>query len=392
MMRIETELVRSGMKRDAATGSLTTPIYQASTFEHPRLGESTGYDYSRTANPTRTSLEEAIAVLEKGEIGVAFSSGMAAISAIFLLLEKGDHLIISKDLYGGTYRILEDIVKKSDVEVTYVNTENTEEIKRNVKENTRALFIETPTNPLMHVTDLHEAIAIAKEHDLLTIVDNTFMSPYLQQPLVLGADLVVHSASKYIGGHNDVIGGLVVSRCCELGEKIRFFQNAIGAILGPQECFLLLRGLKTLALRMDRHEENALKIAQWLEEQDLIDKVFYPGLESHPGYNVMKKQAKGFGGMLSFSVKEEALVPFLLEHLQVVTFAESLGGVETLITFPARQTHADIPEDVRNEIGVTNCLLRLSVGIEHGEDLIQDFKERFDEYKRSEVQHKAYTR
>jgi cystathionine gamma-synthase len=382
-MHIETLLVRSGVGRDPATGSITTPIYQAATFEHPRLGESTGYDYSRTANPTRTALEEAIAGLEKGTEGFAFASGMAGVAAVLSLFKSGDHLLASEDLYGGTYRILSDVLEPSGIQVSYVNTSDLQAIKEAVRPNTKALFIETPTNPLMQITDIAAAADMAKTYGIWTIVDNTFMSPYCQRPIELGADIVVHSGSKYIGGHNDVIAGLVVTRCREIGERIRFYQNAIGAILGPQDSWLLLRGVKTLALRMEKQADNALKIARWLEEQtDVIKQVYYPGLETHPGYAVMKKQASGFGGMLSFTVREEKLVPYLLEHLKLITFAESLGGVESLITFPARQTHADIPEEIRNALGVTNCLLRLSVGIEHADDLIQDLKEVFDAYRK----------
>lgn len=302
--------------------------------------------------------------------------------AVLALFKNGDHLIVSEDLYGGTYRVLNDIFAEQGVEVTYVNTAHLDQVKAVLKQNTKALFIETPTNPMMHVTDLKGIIELAKESNLLTIVDNTFMSPYYQRPLSLGADIVIHSASKYIGGHNDVVAGLVVARCRELGEKIRFYQNAAGAILGPQDSWLLLRGIKTLALRMEKHNENALKIANWLTSHELVEKVYYPGLESHPGYHVMKQQAGGFGGMISFAVTDPQIVPVLLENIKVITFAESLGGVESLMTFPARQTHADIPEEIRNRVGVTNCLLRLSVGIEHAEDLIQDLKEAFDAYNK----------
>ncbi|MBM7703304.1 trans-sulfuration enzyme family protein [Metabacillus iocasae] len=381
-MHIETQLVRSGMKRDVATGSITTPIYQASTFEHPRLGESTGYDYARTANPTRSALEEAIANLEGGRVGLAFASGMAAITSVLLLFKNGDHLVVSEDLYGGTYRVLSDILSEHGVTVTYVNTANIDEVNQAIQSNTKALFIETPTNPMMHVTDLERVIQIANDHALYTIVDNTFMSPYYQRPIELGADIVIHSASKYIGGHNDVVAGLVVTRCSELGEKIRFYQNAVGAILGPQDSWLLVRGMKTLGLRMEKHNENALKIAKWLTSRSEIEKVYYPGLETHPGHEVMKKQASGFGGMISFAVKDSEIVPFILEHVKIITFAESLGGVESLITFPARQTHADIPEEIRNRIGVTKCLLRFSVGIEHADDLIRDLEEVFDAYRK----------
>lgn len=373
-MNIDTLIVQSGTRRDPATGSISTPIYQVASFVHPELGKSTGFDYSRSGNPTRQSLEEAMAKLEGGKGAFAFASGMAAITATLFLFKPGDHLVVSNDLYGGTYRIFQELFQHYGVEASFVDTCSTWEIEKAIQGNTRALFIETPTNPLMRICDLHSAIKLAKEHNLLTIVDNTFMTPYLQQPLKIGADIVLHSATKYLGGHNDLVAGIVVAREQELADRIQFIQNASGAVLGPQDSWLLLRGIKTLALRMERHQENAMKIACWLKSQPSIEKVYYPGLPEHPGHEINKQQACGFGGMLSFTVKDYSLVPHILKNLKVISFAESLGGVESLITFPARQTHADIPADIRERIGVTDCLLRLSVGIENAEDLINDLE------------------
>jgi cystathionine gamma-synthase len=381
-MNIDTLIVQSGTRRDPITGSISTPIYQVASFVHPELGKSTGYDYSRSGNPTRQSLEEAMARLEDGAGAFAFASGMAAITATLFLFKPGDHLVVSNDLYGGTYRIFQQIFNQYGIEASFVDTCFPEEIEAAIQHNTRALFLETPTNPLMKICDLQRSIELAKKYNLLTIVDNTFMTPYLQQPIKLGADLVVHSATKYLGGHNDLVAGIVVAKTKELAERIQFIQNASGAILGPQDSWLLLRGMKTLALRMERHQENAMKIACWLKKHPAIEKVYYPGLPDHPGHKINKKQAKGFGGMLSFAVKDPELVPHILKNVKIISFAESLGGVESLITFPARQTHADIPEEIREKIGVTNCLLRLSVGIENGEDLIKDLEGVLNEYKR----------
>ncbi|WCN37622.1 trans-sulfuration enzyme family protein [Aneurinibacillus uraniidurans] len=379
-MHIETELVRAGIGRDPQTGAVSPPIYQVATFAHPKLGESTGYDYSRTANPTRTVLEDAAARLEKGAVASAFASGMAAVTAVLHLFAPGDHLIVTEDLYGGTYRVLREVLNVYGVQASFVDTSNLKEVEAAIQSDTKGIFIETPTNPLMKISDIPCVVALAKAHGLLTIVDNTFMTPYLQKPLELGADIVIHSASKYLGGHNDVIAGLVVTKDEKLGERIRFIQNAIGAILGPQDSWLLLRGLKTLALRMERQQYNAQVIAEWLCKQPQIEAVYYPGLENHEGYEVNRKQASGAGGMLSFTVKEEELVSYLLENLKLVTFAESLGGVESLITFPARQTHADIPEETRKQLGISDRLLRLSVGIENVDDILADIKEVLHAY------------
>ncbi|WP_026694946.1 trans-sulfuration enzyme family protein [Peribacillus kribbensis] len=373
-MKIDTLLVRAGIQRDPATGSISTPIYQSATFAHPELGKSTGYDYSRTANPTRAALEEAIAVLEKGHKGFAFSSGMAAITTLLFLFKPGDHLIVSDDLYGGTYRLLEEVFGHYGITASYTDTSSVENVRNSITSRTKALFIETPTNPLMKVTDLELMIGTAKEHGLLTIVDNTFMTPYLQQPIAYGADIVMHSATKYLGGHNDSVAGLVVTASEELSEKVLKLQNGAGAILGPQDSWLILRGMKTLGVRLERQQENAGRLAEWLKDHPAIQHVYYPGLNDHPEYEISSRQARGFGAMLSFTVKEKETVPAILKNLKIISFAESLGGVESLITYPYTQTHADIPEEIRQSRGVTDKLLRLSVGIENIEDLLEDLK------------------
>ncbi|TCP59412.1 cystathionine gamma-synthase [Tumebacillus sp. BK434] len=376
-MHPDTCLAQIGNIREEKTGAISTPIYLSTTYRHPRLGESTGFDYTRTKNPTRQTLEDAIAKLEGGVRGFAYGSGMAAIAVVLGLFGQGDHLLVSHDLYGGTYRLLEQILPRQGITTTFVDTRDLQAVTAEVQANTKAIFIETPTNPTMRITDLKGVIGWAREQGLLTIVDNTFMTPYLQRPLVLGADIVVHSATKYLGGHNDVLAGLAVAREEEVAERIYFLQNSIGATLGPQDAWLLMRGMKTLALRMDRHQENAMVLAKWLAGHPLVKTVYFPGLENHAGRDVHIGQADGYGGMLSFEVVSEELVEPLLRHLNLIAFAESLGGVESLITYPARQTHFDVPEDVRNELGVTSSLLRLSVGIEHYEDLIEDLAQAF---------------
>ncbi|CEH31628.1 cystathionine gamma-synthase [Aneurinibacillus migulanus] len=373
-MNMETLLVRAGMEKDNITGAISTPIYQSATFQHPELGISTGYDYSRTANPTRTALEEAIAALEGGTKGFAFSSGMAAITTVLFLFKPGDHLVVSEDLYGGTYRLLAQVFHELGITASFVDTSCIEKVEAAICPETRALFIETPTNPLMKITDLRRITDLAKARDLLLIVDNTFMTPYLQQPLACGADITLHSATKYLGGHNDTVAGLVAVREEELGERIGLLQNACGAILGPQDSWLILRGIKTLAVRLERQQQNALALAQWLQKHPEVEAVYYPGLPEHPGHHLASEQASGFGAMLSFSVRNSDLVPRILKNIKVITFAESLGGVESLITFPARQTHADIPEEVRAQLGITDRLLRLSVGIENIDDLLIDLE------------------
>ncbi len=371
-MKFETRCVQVGVSKTEQTGSISTPIYQTATFRHPGLGMTTGYDYSRSGNPTREQLEKAIANLEQGSKGFAFASGMAAFDAVLRLFNPGDHLIVSDDLYGGTYRILEHIYSKTGLSVTYVDTTDVKEVGRVVSSNTKAIIIETPSNPLMKITDIQAVAKLAKKSNLMLIVDNTFMTPYWQCPLTLGADIVIHSATKYLGGHNDLVAGLAVVKDKGLGEQLYFIQNSVGSILGPQDSWLLLRGMKTLSVRLEKSQQNALEIALWLKEHPKVSKVYYPGLVEHPGYELMKKNSNGFGGMVSFDVVDSALVEKVLFSLELITFAESLGGVESLITYPVKQTHADIPQEIRESKGLTNRLLRLSVGIEHVNDLIDD--------------------
>ena len=371
-MNRESHIVHAGVCTDSATGAISTPIYQTATFRHPALGRSTGYDYSRTQNPTRKALEESIAVLEGGAAGYAFASGMAALTTVLMLFNPNDHIVVSEDCYGGTYRVLDKIFRPLGLQATFLDASDIDAVTAAVKKNTKAILIETPTNPLMNVVDLRKVIGLARVNGLLTIVDNTFLTPYLQRPLELGADICVHSGSKYLAGHNDVVCGLVAVREKELGDRIGFIQNATGSILGPQDSWLVLRGIKTLALRMDKHNANAQKVSEWLSEHPKVQQVYYPGLPGHPGHGVQKGQADGNGGMVSFKVSGVHLVPQVLQRVKMVRFAESLGGVESLITFPAVQTHADIPVEIRNRLGIDNLLLRLSVGIEHPADIIED--------------------
>lgn len=377
-MNILTQLAQTGVKKDPATGSISTPIYQSATFEHPALGQSTGFDYSRTSNPTRKALEEAIAVLESGDEGFAFSSGMAAVATVLFLFKPGDHIIVSDDLYGGTYRLIEETFRSYGIDASYVDTCCTDAIREAIRPDTAAIFIETPSNPLMKVTDLQAAGQLAAGHGLLMIVDNTFLTPYLQKPIAFGADIVIHSASKYLGGHNDVIGGLLVTANPELSEKVRKLQNSAGTILGPQDAWLLMRGMKTLGLRMEQQQATAQKIACWLKEHQLVDKVYYPGLDDHPQKQLSESQSSGFGAMLSFEVKHKEIAAILLKEIKLLSFAESLGGVESLITYPVTQTHMDIPEEIRTAKGITDRLLRLSIGIEHADDLIADLEQALE--------------
>lgn len=371
-MRLESKLVQYGNRQDAVTGAISLPIHHSTTYAHPGLGQSTGFDYTRTLNPTRKILEDAIADLEQGVRGFAYASGMAAVHAVLGLLLPGDHIVVSNDLYGGTYRLLEQILSPFGIRATYVDTGDYTAYQGAFLPSTKAVLIETPTNPTMKITDIRACADYAKSKNALTIVDNTFMTPYLQQPISLGADIVLHSATKYLGGHNDVLAGLLVAADEQIAERLYFLQNSIGAVLGPQDCWLLLRGMKTLALRMDRHEQNAASIASWLASHPAVRRVYYPGLASAAQMETHQSQARGFGGMLSFEVQSEQMVETVLSSVRLVTFAESLGGVETLLTYPARQTHFDIPEPVRIAAGVTNQLLRLSVGVEHVEDIIAD--------------------
>lgn len=381
-MKIATKIAQVGLVTDKTTGAISTPIYQTATFRHPELGRSTGFDYSRTLNPTRKAAEEAIAVLEEGHAGFAFASGMAAITSILMLYRPGDHIILTEDCYGGTYRILDKLFTQFGLTASFVDTSDLTQVRQALQPSTRAILLETPTNPLMKIADIKAIVALASKNNadpIHIIVDNTFLSPYFQQPLKLGADIVIHSGTKYLAGHSDVICGLVVAKDPGLCEKIGFIQNAAGAILGPQDSWLLLRGLKTLALRSRQHEQNALAVAQWLTTHPSVTKVYYPGLPDHPGKEIQEAQASGYGGMLSFTVDHPRLPEQILRKVKVLQFAESLGGVESLITFPAVQTHADIPADVRERLGISDCLLRLSVGIEDVEDIIADLAQALEQ-------------
>ncbi|WP_339316491.1 aminotransferase class I/II-fold pyridoxal phosphate-dependent enzyme [Paenibacillus sp. FSL R10-2734] len=371
-LRIESRLAQIGSQEDPATGAINFPIYNATAFRHPKLGQSTGFDYSRTKSPTRSVLENAAAELESGDAGFACSSGMAAIQTVLTLFAQGDHLIVSLDLYGGTYRLLERIMSKFGITASYVDTNDLDALEATRRPNTKAVFIETPTNPLMMITDIEAVATWARHHELLTIVDNTLLTPFFQRPLELGADIVVHSATKYLGGHNDVLAGLIVSKGAELSAEIAILHNSIGAVLGPTDSYQLMRGMKTLALRMERHESNALAIAHYLLEHPAIAEVFHPGLPDHPGFEIQNRQSSGNTGIFSFKLKDARYVEPLLRHIRLIAFAESLGGVESLMTYPAVQTHADIPVEIRNAVGVDDRLLRFSVGIEHAEDLIAD--------------------
>jgi len=384
-MKIESRLAQIGSTSEPVTGAVSFPIYQATAFRHPRLGQSTGFDYSRTKNPTRTVLEEAIASLESGDAGFACSTGMAALQTIFALFSRDDHLIVSLDLYGGTYRLLEQIMSRFGVSTTYVDTNDLDALEEACRPNTKAVLIETPTNPLMMITDLRTVCGWAKSKGLLTIVDNTLLTPFFQRPLELGADIVIHSATKYLGGHNDVLAGLIVTRGEELSRQMAFLHNSIGAVLNAHDAWLLMRGMKTLALRMERHEYNAIRTAKFLLEHPMVESVYYPALEQHPGYEIQKRQSSGNTGIFSFKMTDARFVEPILRHIRLIAFAESLGGVESLMTYPAVQTHADIPEEIRRKIGVDDRLLRLSVGVEHIDDLIEDLANAFD-LARQEVQ------
>jgi cystathionine gamma-synthase len=374
-MDISTICVHGCEKKFDTTGAVAVPIFASATFAHPGVGQSTGFDYSRSLNPTNVHLEDTVAALEGGIHAVAFSSGMAAVSALMELFSPDDHIIASDDLYGGTFRLFKHISEKNGVKFSFAA--KVKEIEKEVTPSTKAIFIETPSNPMMNVIDITAVAEIAKKNKLLFIVDNTFLTPYFQQPFSLGADIVLHSATKYLGGHNDTLAGLLIVKDSELDEKLRFIAKTTGGCLSPFDSFLIIRGIKTLAVRMERQQETAIKIAHWLLEQSAIKKVYYPGLKEHPDYEISRKQTSGFGGMLSFSVKDGKTAEHILESVKVIKYAESLGGVESLITYPMLQTHADLPESERKARGIDECLLRLSVGLESAEDLIADLKQAF---------------
>ncbi|AST92666.1 MULTISPECIES: bifunctional cystathionine gamma-lyase/homocysteine desulfhydrase [Sutcliffiella] len=373
-MHKKTKLIHGGIVGDPHTGAVNTPIYQVSTYKQEKVGVFKGYEYSRTGNPTRYALEELIKDLEGGKAGFAFGSGMAAITAVMMLFNSGDHVVLTDDVYGGTYRVMTKVLNRLGIESTFVDTSNLKELEAAIQDNTKAIYIETPTNPLLKITDIQQASLIAKRRNLLTIVDNTFSTPYWQTPISQGADIVLHSATKYIGGHSDVVAGLVVVNSDKLAEDMHFVQNSTGGVLGPQDSWLLMRGIKTLGLRMEATEKNTRRIVEFLESHPFVQKVYYPGLEDHPNHDIAKKQAGGFGGMVSFDVGSEERADQVLANVKYFTLAESLGAVESLISVPARMTHASIPAERRAELGITDGLLRISVGIEDVEDLIADLK------------------
>ncbi|MFP8891631.1 cystathionine gamma-synthase [Natrialbaceae archaeon A-CW2] len=377
--QIETRSIHAGQKPDEETGALMTPIFANSTYEQDAPGDHRGYEYSRTGNPTRTDLEENLASLEGADHGRCFASGMGAINTVCNLLESGDHVVTGNDVYGGTHRIFTQVYDQYEIEFTFVDMTDLEAIEAAFQDNTELLWLETPTNPLMSVVDIEGAAAIADEHDAISVIDNTFATPYLQRPLELGADVVSHSLTKYLGGHSDVVGGALLTNDPELDERFGFYQNAVGATPGPFDCFLVLRGTKTLPVRMDRHCDNARAIAEWLDGHPDVDQVYYPGLEDHPGHDIAARQMDDFGGMLSFELDgtlEQAST--VVEETEVFTLAESLGGVESLIEQPAPMTHAAIPREERLEAGLTDSLIRVSVGIEHVDDLIGDLEQAID--------------
>ena len=375
-MKFATKAIHAGQEPDPSTGAIIAPIFQTSTYVQAGLGEHKGFEYSRTQNPTRNALEECMAAIEDGRYGLAFASGMAAESAILSLLSTGEHLISCDDLYGGSYRIFERVMRRYNVETTYVAAGNIEGYERAIRPNTKMIWLETPTNPLLRLIDIQAVAEIAHRYNLLLVVDNTFASPYFQQPLKLGADIVVHSTTKYLNGHSDIIGGALVLNNEEVYQAIKFYQNAAGGVPSPFDSWLTLRGIKTLAVRMRQHEENAIAVAKFLAEHPRVEKVYYPGLPVHPDYTLAKRQMSGFGGMVSFQFKGiYADVDKVVRRFKIFALAESLGGVDSLVCHPASMTHGSIPKDIRESRGLTDTLLRLSVGIEDVDDLLADLEQ-----------------
>src|SRR3990167_2043182 len=373
-MQLETQLIHAGQPPEPTTGAVMTPIFATSTYVQPAPGEHTGYEYSRTRNPTRTALENCLATLECGAQGFAFASGMAAISTLLELLDSGDHVVASDDLYGGTFRLFEHVRKRSaGLQFSFVDCTNPDNVKNAIQKNTKMLWIETPSNPMLKLIDLHAMGEIAKKNKLIAVADNTFATPMIQKPIHHGFDIVVHSLTKYLNGHSDMIGGAVVVNDKTLAEKMGYLQNSVGGVLSPFDSFLALRGLKTLAIRMDRHNDNALQLAEWLTQQSIVNKVIYPGLSTHPQHTLAKKQMCGFGGMISVELKTDLeKTKSILSRFKIFTLAESLGGVESLIEHPGIMTHASIPAERRDKLGIKDGLIRLSVGIEGIEDLRAD--------------------
>ena len=382
-MKFSTRAIHAGQEPDPTTGSVMTPIYQTSTYAQAGLGEHKGFEYSRSGNPTRAALEACMASLEEGTYGLAFASGMAAETAILSLLSAGDHIVSCDDTYGGTYRIFERVMRRYNVEASYVAARNVAAYEQAIRPHTKMIWLESPTNPLLDLIDIQSVAALAHQKNLLVVVDNTFASPYFQQPLKLGADIVVHSTTKYINGHSDIIGGALVTSNEEVYQAIKFYQNAAGGVPGPFDSWLTLRGIKTLAVRMRQHEANALAVARFLHEHPRVEKVYYPGLPSHPDHELAKRQMSGFGGMVSFQFKGTyADVAQMVRRFRVFALAESLGGIESLVCHPASMTHGSIPREIREARGLTDTLLRLSVGIEDIEDILSDLEQALA-FKRS---------
>ena len=374
-IKLDSLLIHGGVDGDEKTGAVAVPVYQTSTYKQDGLGKTRGWEYSRTGNPTRDALEKLIAELEQGEYGFAFASGLAAINTVLSLFKTDDKLIVSDNIYGGTFRILENVFKNFGIRYEMVNTADIPSVERAITDDVRAIYVESPANPLLTVTDIKAVSEIAHKHGKLLIVDNTFLTPYLQRPLTLGADIVVHSGTKYLGGHSDTVSGLAAVKDKSIADRLYYLQNAIGGVLAPWDSFLVLRGIKTLGVRMERHVKNAQKIARWLESSGFADRVYYPGLQSDPGYEIQNRQADGPGAMISFVLNEKYDYRKFFEKLRLITLAESLGGVESLVCHPASMTHAAISPEIRRKVGILDELIRLSVGIESADDLIQDIEQ-----------------
>jgi cystathionine gamma-lyase len=376
-MKFGTKVIHAGVDPDPSTGAIMTPIYQTSTYVQEAPGVHKGYEYARTQNPTRTALEKNLAALENGTDAICFGSGLAAMDAILKLLKPGDEILSTDDLYGGSYRLMTKVFEPYGIKPRFISMDDPEKVRKSINKNTKLLWIETPTNPMLHIVDVAAICAIGREHGVLSCVDNTFASPYLQTPLDLGADMVLHSATKYLGGHSDVVLGAVIVKDAQLAEQLHFLQNAVGAVPGPQDCFLVLRGIKTLHLRVERSCKNAKKIAKMLQHHPKVDKVFYPGLKDHPGHKIAKEQMRDYGGMVSFDLLNGTFEDArkVLSNTNLFALAESLGGVESLIGHPASMTHASIPHEERLKVGLTDSLIRLSVGVEDVDDLIEDLEQ-----------------
>lgn len=377
-MGFSTDAIHAGQIPEPTTGAVITPIFQTSTYAQYELGKSTGFEYGRTHNPTRQALEKNIATLEKGKYGIAFASGLAATHALMSLVKAGDHIVISNNVYGGTYRLYELNMKNYGLDFSWVDTTDLKNIEQAIKPNTKMLYVETPTNPMLNITDLKGVAEIAKQNNLISVCDNTFMSPYFQNPLTFGIDIVLHSTTKYLNGHSDIIGGILVTSDEKLHERLRYIQNAAGGVPSPFDCWLVLRSTKTLAVRMKQHEANAIELANFLEQSELAKKVIYPGLKSHPQHELAKQQMRGFGGMVSADFGDIETAKKVLNNVKIFTLAESLGGVESLICHPASMTHASVPKEEREKMGLTDSLVRFSVGIEDIEDLIADVKQALE--------------